>query len=448
MDITKVLLADQERYGVYRVATGELAPAIERMTVNGLAFVREGIDACCAALALTQGVGAAFRERGGEISSVLREHYTQLLQRQLDGGHADRVTQIFVDLEKLGTDMRCLFAAIPYIIDAAMSRRTLRQLFFRRQADADLALLQRLLMCDAATVLAASQRTLLVREDKRRNIISAELAAFGSSVDAISSELATASGVADTAASVVSAAASDALRESRHAADAAEQGNNSLTASATSTEELAQATSELARRAESSRQAVSAAEIAVSGAQGAIADLQAAAERIGSIVGLIGSIAEQTNLLALNATIEAARAGDAGRGFAVVAQEVKALASQTTRATQDIVSQISAVQDGTSRSVAEIGAIGAAMERLNMNTTEVAGAVSQQNILTGELSRNLHETVKLVIEASEGYTAASTRIENTSAETQALRAAMEALANVGVQLKRDVDAFSARLKAA
>jgi methyl-accepting chemotaxis protein len=88
------------------------------------------------------------------------------------------------------------------------------------------------------------------------------------------------------------------------------------------------------------------------------------------------------------------------------------------------------------------------MERLSHNAGEVAGAVTQQNALTGELSRNLHETVQQVIAASEGYMAASTLIENTSAETAQLQKAMDALSEIGDSLKRDVDTFSERLKAA
>jgi methyl-accepting chemotaxis protein len=127
---------------------------------------------------------------------------------------------------------------------------------------------------------------------------------------------------------------------------------------------------------------------------------------------------------------------------------VKALASQTTQATQEIVAQIAAVQEGTDRSVTQIGEIGSAMDRLTQNAAEVATAVTQQSSLTGELSRNLHETVNQVLTASEGYTAAASLIENTSAETAALREAMETLVEAGEVLKRDVEAFSVKMRVA
>ncbi len=332
--------------------------------------------------------------------------------------------------------------------EAAGSRNAGRSMFGGKRLLQDLAHLHNLLACDVATALATTLAEQSKAERERADKIAEEIGEFESKVVGLVSQLQDAAGAVDSAAAVVSSAASDALGKSRAAAEAAELGNNSLTASATSTEELANATSELDRRTEMSRQAVAAAEAAVAGAQSAIANLHAAAEKIGSIVGLIGNIAEQTNLLALNATIEAARAGEAGRGFAVVAQEVKALASQTTKATQDIVAQIAAVQDGTSRSVAEIGEIGAAMGRLSLNAGEVAGAVTQQNALTSELSRNLHDTVRQVITASEGYSAAAALIENTSSETAKLQQAMSTLGEIGLTLKRDVDAFSSRLRAA
>jgi len=446
--MTSQVLSHTHRIRVYGLDGERVAIALKRLDAALPGLVSDAVAECCANFAESETVGQIFRQHGAAIQAIVTRHYAELLAAGADEHMETRCAATTEALDALGVDIRAMLIFGARISASAMKRSSGRMMLRGKRLLEDLALLNSLLTCNAAAAVAATLGDKNKLESQRAQKIASEVGGFEGKVGALAERLQAAAAAVDSAAGVVSAAASDALVKSRAAAEAAEFGNNSLTASATSTEELANATGELDRRTELSRQAVAAAETAVSGAQGAIANLHAAAEKIGSIVGLIGNIAEQTNLLALNATIEAARAGDAGRGFAVVAQEVKALASQTTKATRDIVAQIAAVQDGTSRSVAEIGAIGAAMDRLSQNAGEVASAVTQQNALTSELSRNLHETVRQVITASESYTAAASLIENTSSETIRLQAAMEALSEIGVDLRRDVDAFSARVKAA
>ena len=148
------------------------------------------------------------------------------------------------------------------------------------------------------------------------------------------------------------------------------------------TEELSGSIQEIGQQATSGLGMAQSAVADTERTQNVIGSLNDAAERIGSVVGTISAIAAQTNLLALNATIEAARAGDAGKGFAVVAAEVKTLANQTSRATEDISQQVAAIQEATKRSVAEISSIARIIGKLTTVSTSIASAVQQQSMTT------------------------------------------------------------------
>jgi methyl-accepting chemotaxis protein len=172
-----------------------------------------------------------------------------------------------------------------------------------------------------------------------------------------------------------------------------------------------------------------------------IVGLAESAGRIDQVVGLIRSIAEQTNLLALNATIEAARAGQAGRGFSVVASEVKALATQTAKATEDISEQISEVQSSTSQAVARIQSIVAIMTEIDSVTNEIAISVGQQGTATEEISQNIHSAVSATQNVARSVAGTTSAIGETSRAATGVLEAAQYMTNHASDLRVSVDHF-------
>ena len=205
---------------------------------------------------------------------------------------------------------------------------------------------------------------------------------------------------------------------------------------ATASEELLESIGEISRQVVQSTSVVKKAVAETQDSSNGMARLSAAARRVGDVVSLISRIAAQTNLLALNATIEAARAGEAGRGFAVVAQEVKTLATQTTKATQDIADQIADMQTATESSVAAIDAIQRKIGEVEQITSIIAAAVHEQGASTQEIARNVRS-------AASGASAMSSHSENVSTAVAATGVSVESV----VALAHDLDEMVTKMRA-
>ena len=200
--------------------------------------------------------------------------------------------------------------------------------------------------------------------------------------------------VMGTSAEQMTTLADQTAMRSQEVASASEQTTASVQSVAAASEEMAVSISEIARQISSSAELVSATANEAEQAMQAVDGLAAAADSIGAIVKLINDIADQTNLLALNATIEAARAGDAGKGFAVVASEVKALASETGKATQQISEQIGSIQRATGGTSEKMGKIMKSVTSTNEVSQAIASAVEQQAATTQEITQNAQEAAR------------------------------------------------------
>jgi methyl-accepting chemotaxis protein len=227
-----------------------------------------------------------------------------------------------------------------------------------------------------------------------------------------------------------------------------EDASSNVQSIAKATEELTSSVGEIARQVHESSRIANEAVAQAQKTDGRIAELSQAAQRIGDVVKLITAVAEQTNLLALNATIEAARAGEAGRGFAVVAQEVKALAAQTAKATEEISGQIARMQTATAESVAAINDIGTTIDRVSEIASAITDAVVAQGALTQEIARNIQQaaegTSRVAVNIGEVNKGAT---ETGSASTKVLASAGD-LSNEGCKLKFEVDRFLTTVRAA
>ena len=235
---------------------------------------------------------------------------------------------------------------------------------------------------------------------------------------------------------------------STQVAGASEEASSNMQSVATATEELSASVDEIGRRVRDSNRIAEAAVLQAQQTDDRIGKLSRAAQEIGDVVKLITAIAEQTNLLALNATIEAARAGDAGRGFAVVAAEVKSLASQTAKATDEISSHISGMQGATQESVAAIKEIGGTIGQISSIASAIASAVEQQSGATQEIARNVQSVAQGTHQAAANIMQVNRGASETGTASGEVLNSAKTLSSESLRLREELERFMGNIRAA
>jgi methyl-accepting chemotaxis protein len=246
----------------------------------------------------------------------------------------------------------------------------------------------------------------------------------------------------------LSGIAAGAETQAQAATASSEHTSANVRSVAAATDELGASVRQITGQAAQARDVVQRATGIAKTADQLVGELSTGADRIGDVVKLIRAIAEQTNMLALNATIEAARAGEAGRGFAVVATEVKTLASQTAKATEDIAAQVGAIQDSTAEAVVAIRSISEIIGGINEFTTLIAAAVEEQGVSTQHISRNVGEAAGGARELAGNMTTVSGAIRETSGSAHAVLEAAQTLTAEAGTLQQAVDSFLQQVAAA
>ena len=296
--------------------------------------------------------------------------------------------------------------------------------------------------------LEEEQEEKRLADEKRQAVVTTATTEFVANIGDIVDTVSSASAELQSTAQSMSSIAEETSNQANAVAAASEQASANVNSVSSATEEMSSSVSEINQQIVQASEAAKKAVEDVSTTSEQMNALAQTADKVGEVISMISDIAEQTNLLALNATIESARAGEAGKGFAVVASEVKALATETTKATEGISQLVQEIQAATGDAVTSISNIGTVINQIDETSTAIAAAMEEQGAATQEIARNATDAAAGTNEVSSSIAGVTQASQETGTASGQVTSAAGELSKQGTLLKSEVDKYLEQIQAA
>jgi methyl-accepting chemotaxis protein len=393
--------------------------------------------------ALAAMVGA----QAGRLKPAQRAHWERLFSGQFDDSYFASVRAIGIAHNRIGLEPKWFIGGCHYVRAQLSDVAVEHYRWSPGRLKAALRAIDSAIMLDMATTITTYQEALVSERAARGEKLARLLRGFDDKAQALLASVAEAGARLHATARAMSAAASQATGQTASAASASEEASVNVQTIATAAAQLSRSVVEILHQVSESSGIANVAVEQARGANQTMQDLVENAGRISAVVQLIQTIASQTNLLALNATIEAARAGEAGKGFAVVANEVKSLASQTARATEEIALSVRQIQAATRNASAALVSIGATIEELSENALNIAGGVEQQGAATREIAHGVQEAAQGTRDVAANIIGVSQTADLAGKTADEVLEAAQNLSRHSAQLNDEVRSFIQRAQA-